>query len=78
MLQTDATYGMTPLHLLMMNPHAPAETIAALLDTNMEAVLCLDNQQKTPLEYARDYNAGGLVSRYDYGPLQSHKFGGSC
>ena len=52
---------MTPLHILTTNPHSPADSIAALLDSNMEAVFSLDNQQKTPLDYARDYNVGGLV-----------------
>ena len=60
-LAINAIYRMRPLHMLSMNPHAPAETIAALLDCNMEAAFCLDDQQKTPLEYARDYNVGGLV-----------------
>ena len=60
-LVIDTNHGMTPLHMLSMNPHAPAVSIAALFSSNMEAVFCLDNQQKTPSEYARDYNVGGLV-----------------
>ena len=44
-----------------MNPHAPAETIAALLDVNMEVAFRLDKQGKILLDYARDYNVGGLV-----------------
>ena len=44
-----------------MNPHAPANAIAVLLNSNMEAVFCVDNQQKTPLEYAREHNVGGLI-----------------
>jgi len=60
-LQTDATYGMTPLHMLAMNPHAPADSISTLLNSNQEAVFSLDNEEKTPLDYARDYNVGGLV-----------------
>ena len=47
--------------MLSMNPHAPADAIAALFNSNMDAIFCADNQQKTPLEYARDYNVGGLV-----------------
>uniref|UniRef100_A0A7S3V9K1 Uncharacterized protein n=1 Tax=Chaetoceros debilis TaxID=122233 RepID=A0A7S3V9K1_9STRA len=50
MLQIDPFRGMTPLHILAMNPHAPAECIAALLDCNVEAAFCLVNEQKTPLE----------------------------
>jgi len=60
-LEIDATYGMTPLHMLTMNPHAPVDSIASLLDCNIETAFCLDNQQKIPLEYARDYNVVGLV-----------------
>ena len=52
---------MTPLHMLTMNPHAPAETIAALLNVNMEVAFCVDSQGKMSLDYARDYNVGGLV-----------------
>jgi len=60
-LQIDTSYGMTPLHMLSMNPQAPPDSIAALLDSNMDAVFCFDKKQKTPLDYARDYNVGGLV-----------------
>ena len=48
-LAIDAIHGMRPLHVLSMNPHAPAETIAALIDCNMEAAFSLDNYQKTLL-----------------------------
>lgn len=41
--------------MLSINPHAPADSIAALLNSNMA------NQQKTPPDYARDYNGSGLV-----------------
>eukprot|EP00554_Chaetoceros_debilis_P009070 CAMPEP_0194099472 /NCGR_PEP_ID=MMETSP0150-20130528/644_1 /TAXON_ID=122233 /ORGANISM="Chaetoceros debilis, Strain MM31A-1" /LENGTH=338 /DNA_ID=CAMNT_0038785683 /DNA_START=122 /DNA_END=1135 /DNA_ORIENTATION=+ len=62
-LQIDTIHGMTPLHILSMNPHAPSDTIAALLNSNMEASMCLDtNQHKTPLEYAREYNVEGLMT----------------
>uniref|UniRef100_A0A7S3VG25 Uncharacterized protein n=1 Tax=Chaetoceros debilis TaxID=122233 RepID=A0A7S3VG25_9STRA len=60
-LAIDPYHGMTPLHILSMNPHAPADTIAALFNSNIQTVFCADNQQKTPLEYARDYNVGGLI-----------------
>ena len=52
---------MPPLHMLSMNLHAPADAIAALLDVNMEVAFCLDNQGKMSMDYARDYNVGGLV-----------------
>ncbi len=60
-LQTDQIHGMTPLHLLSMNPYAPADAIASLLNFNMEAIFSVDNQQKTPLDCRREYNVGGLV-----------------
>ena len=70
-LQIDAIHGMTPLHMLSMNPHAPADAIASLLNSNMQAVFCADNQQKNPLQYARDYNIGGLVEMIN--SLCSHR-----
>jgi len=57
----DPYHAMTPLHMLSMNLHATADTIAALLDVNMEAAFCLDNQGKMSMDYARDYNVDGLV-----------------
>ena len=60
-LQVDKIHGMSPLHLLSMNPYAPVDAIASLLNFNTEAVFSLDNQQKTPLDYGREYNVGGLV-----------------
>ena len=53
---------MTPLHMLSMNPHAPADAIAALLDINVEVAFRLDNEMKMSLDYTRDYNVGGLVA----------------
>jgi len=58
----DTIHGMTPLHMLSMNPHAQADSIAALLDVNVEVVFCLDGQRKISLDYARDYNVGGLLA----------------
>ena len=55
-------HGMTPLHMLSMNPHSPADAIAALLNVDMEVVFRLDNQGKISLDYARDYNVGRLVA----------------
>ena len=37
-LAIDTIHGMTPLHMLSMNPHAPADAMAALLDVNVEVV----------------------------------------
>ena len=61
-LAIDQIHGMTPLHMLSMNPHSPSDAIAALLDVDMHVAFRLDNQWKTSLEYARDYNVGGLVA----------------
>jgi len=61
-LQSDPVRGMTPLHLLTINPDAPADSIAALFESNRDAVFCLDNDLNTPLDYARDYNAAGLLA----------------
>lgn len=60
-LQTDTIHGMNPLHILAMNPNAPADAISALLNANMEAAFCQDNQGKMPLDYAGEYNVDGLV-----------------
>ena len=60
-LHIDTIHGMNPLHMLTMNPHTPADSISALLNSNIEAIFCLDVQQKTLLEYARDHNVSGLV-----------------
>ena len=60
-LAIDAAHGMTPLHVISMNTHAPGETIAALFNSQTDTIFCEDNQQNTPLDYARDYNIGGLI-----------------
>lgn len=44
-----------------MNPNAPTDVVAALLDYVIEGGICLYNQEKTPLEYVREYNVSGLV-----------------
>ena len=59
-LAVDAAHGMSPLHMLSMNPHVPVETIAALFNSQTDTIFCEDSQQ-TPLDYARDYNIGGLI-----------------
>ena len=53
-------HDMTPLHILAMNHYAPADSIAALPDVNVEAAFHLDNQEKFSLDYARHYNVVGL------------------
>ena len=61
-LAIDPYHDMTPLHMLTMTPHAPAETIGALLDVDIEVDFCLDGRRKMSLDYCRDYNVGGLVA----------------
>eukprot|EP01083_Nonionella_stella_P255254 876342_1 len=82
----DTIHGFSPLHILAMNPHAPADAFAALINDNMEAIFCLDNMQpilielldvvftskedeipiakekRTPLDFARENNVGGLIA----------------
>jgi len=41
-IQIDTIHGMTHLHMLTMNPHAQADAIAALFNSNMKAVFCVD------------------------------------
>ena len=60
-LAIDLTHDMTPLHVLAMNPFALADCLTALHYSRMEAIFRLDNNQKTPLDYARDHNVSGLV-----------------
>lgn len=75
-LQTDPYYDMTPLHILSMNPHGPADAIASLFHSNMQAIFHEDNQQKTPLEYSRYYNVGGLIGMITV--LCNHRNSQSC
>ena len=53
-LAIDTIHGMTPLHMLSMNPHASADAMTALLDVDMEVVFRLDNQGKISLDHARN------------------------
>jgi hypothetical protein len=63
-LQIDPYHGMTPLHMLSMNPHAPADTIYALLNANTNAVHVEDNQGRTPLYYALHFNPCALARMF--------------
>jgi len=65
-LAIDTIHGMTPLHILSMNPHAPADTILTLLKTNINAANVGDNRGKTPLYYALYYNPCAFVRMYSY------------
>jgi hypothetical protein len=46
----DTVHGVSPLHILAMNPHAPADAFAALINDNMEAIFCLDNMQPISID----------------------------
>jgi len=69
-LAIDTIHGMTPLHMLSMNPHAPADTILTLLKANINAANVEDNRGNTPLYYALYHNPCGFVRMYSY--LREH------
>ncbi len=50
--------GMTPLHILALNPHANTGCILACFEANMSAALVRDGIGKTPLDTLLEY--GGL------------------
>ncbi len=55
--------GMTPLHILAMNPNADTGSILACANFNVDMVITRDNRGKTPLDYLIDYgNIDGLTS----------------
>ncbi len=43
--------GMTPLHILAMNPHADSGTIVACLETDKRSAFVGDSRGNTPLDY---------------------------
>mmetsp|Transcript_20190 Transcript_20190/g.30592 ORF Transcript_20190/g.30592 Transcript_20190/m.30592 type:complete len:282 (-) Transcript_20190:131-976(-) len=61
-LDVDFHHTMAPLHMLSINLYASTHSIAALLKVSMEAIFSKDNQLRTPLDYAREYNVGGLLA----------------
>ncbi len=48
--------GMTPLHILAMNPHASITSLEACFDANMNAAITNDSRDKLPLEYLIEYD----------------------
>eukprot|EP01083_Nonionella_stella_P070708 189323_1 len=60
-VQSDDFYGMTPMHFLAINPLSPLDAIGLLFAMNRDAAFSLDHQEKTPLDYARDYNFPALL-----------------
>lgn len=57
---------MTPLHILVMNPYAPDDAIATLLQANPDAIHIVDGFGYTPLSYALNYNPHAFVFIYSY------------
>jgi len=69
-LAIDSIHGMTPLHILSMNPHTPVDTILTLLEANINVANVEDNRGKTSLFYALHYNPCAFVRMYSY--LREH------
>jgi hypothetical protein len=69
-LAIDPHNGMTPLHMLSMNPHAPADTILTLLKANINAASVRDQEGETPLYYALHCNPRAFVRMYSF--LREH------
>ena len=65
-LAIDTIHGMTPLHMLSVNPHTPADTILTLLKAKISAANVGDNRGKTPLYYALYHNPSAFVRMYCY------------
>ncbi len=61
------TYGtrLTSLYILAMNPNDSDDSIGALLNSKMDIVFCLDNQEQTPIDYAGNYNVCGFVGIFE-------------
>ncbi len=53
--------GMTPLHILAINPHADVSAIYACFEMNMTAVFETDSRGNTPLDYLKEYNVEGFI-----------------
>ncbi len=54
--------GITPLHILSMNPHANSGAILACFEANMDAAFREDDKGKTPLDYLKEYNVNSFLS----------------
>jgi len=59
--QNDRHYGMIPLHILSMNPYATTEAVIFLMNVNLKTAFYEDNDNMTPLDYARKFNFKALV-----------------
>lgn len=58
----NCVQGMTPLHMIAMDPDTPSHFFAALVYANMDDVTSADNDGKTPLDHARECNVPGLLA----------------
>lgn len=57
--QLDAKFGMSPLHMLAVNAHAPADALGdTLLHANMDAVVSLEIKVKNTYKYNLTTNYG--------------------
>ncbi len=54
-LQKIEPYGLTPLHILAMNPHASTSTILACYNAHPSAAIIHDERGCTPLDYMWKY-----------------------
>eukprot|EP01083_Nonionella_stella_P109326 318633_1 len=69
-LTCGTLHGMTPLHILSMNPHSTADAILTLLKADINAASVKDHEGKTPLYYVLYYNPCAFVRMYSY--LRDH------
>ncbi len=53
--------GMTPLHILAMNPHATVGVMLSCFKANMDAVFVGDSRGLTPMYYLKEYNHEGYT-----------------
>ncbi len=59
-------HNMTPLHIIVMNPHATLDVIMACFDINKLAAIQPDDFGMTPMDYLRTYsNLEALISLVD-------------
>ena len=58
----DRWHKTSPLHMLSMNPHAPASAFELLFDMWKWSIFKKDNKKNTPLEYAEVNNVAGLLA----------------
>ncbi len=56
--------GMTPLHILAINPHASLGAILACFEVNKSAAFQNDGEDNTPLDYLKEYNFEYYVSLF--------------